>query len=246
MPDAPVHLILGASGGIGAALARRLDARGATLFLASRGSERLSALSKALDAPMLAADLSDPEAVVEAAGAAREHFGRLDGIANCVGSMLLKPAHRTTSDELRETLAIHVGSSFGAVQAAAKYLKKEGGAVVLVSSAAARVGLPNHEAIAAAKGAVEGLMLSAAATYAPYGVRFNAVAPGLVKTALTKRITDVEAQRKASEAMHPLGRLGEADEVASAMAWLLDPEQTWITGQVLGVDGGLASVRSRR
>jgi NAD(P)-dependent dehydrogenase (short-subunit alcohol dehydrogenase family) len=246
MPDAPVHLILGASGGIGAALARRLDARGATLFLASRGSERLSALSKALDAPMLAADLSDPEAVVEAAGAAREHFGRLDGIANCVGSMLLKPAHRTTSDELRETLAIHVGSSFGAVQAAAKYLKKEGGAVVLVSSAAARVGLPNHEAIAAAKGAVEGLMLSAAATYAPYGVRFNAVAPGLVKTALTKRITDVEAQRKASEAMHPLGRLGEADEVASAMAWLLDPEQTWITGQVLGVDGGLANVRSRR
>jgi NAD(P)-dependent dehydrogenase (short-subunit alcohol dehydrogenase family) len=122
---------------------------------------------------------------------------------------------------------------------------QEGGSVVLVSSAAARVGISNHEAIAAAKAGVIGLMRSAAATYAARGLRFNAVAPGLVRTPMTERITKRPSATSASTAMHALGRLGEPADVARLIAWLLDPEQTWITGQVLGADGGLATVRPR-
>jgi NAD(P)-dependent dehydrogenase (short-subunit alcohol dehydrogenase family) len=114
-----------------------------------------------------------------------------------------------------------------------------------VSSAAARIGLANHEAIAAAKAGLEGLARSAAATYARQRIRFNVVAPGLVRTPLTRGLVANELAEKASLAMHPLGRLGEPGDVARAIAWLLDPDQNWITAQVLGVDGGLADVKAR-
>jgi NAD(P)-dependent dehydrogenase (short-subunit alcohol dehydrogenase family) len=120
-----------------------------------------------------------------------------------------------------------------------------GGSIVLVSSAAARLGLANHEAIAAAKAGIIGLTLSSAATYAARGIRVNCVAPGLTRTPMTARLTQNEATLKASTAMHALGRIGEPDDVAGAIDWLLGPESSWITGQVLGVDGGLASVRPR-
>jgi NAD(P)-dependent dehydrogenase (short-subunit alcohol dehydrogenase family) len=175
---------------------------------------------------------------------ARERFGRLDGAANCVGSVLLKPAHLTRDDEFAAVLATNLWSAFHLVRAATKAMDG-GGSIVLVSSAAARTGLPNHEAIAAAKAGVEGLALSAAATYAPRRIRVNCVAPGLVRSQLTARITGSEPALKASLAMHALGRIGEPDDVASAMAWLLDPATSWVTGQVLGVDGGLGALKGR-
>ena len=98
---------------------------------------------------------------------------------------------------------------------------------------------------AAAKAGVIGLTLSAAATYAPRGIRVNCVAPGLVRTPMTARITANEASLKASTAMHALGRIGDPADVAGAIEWLLGPDSGWVTGQVLGVDGGLASVRAR-
>jgi NAD(P)-dependent dehydrogenase (short-subunit alcohol dehydrogenase family) len=103
----------------------------------------------------------------------------------------------------------------------------------------------NHEAIAAAKAGVVGLALSAAATYARYNIRVNCVAPGLTRTPLTASLTQNEQTLKASSALHPLGRIGEPDEVASAIRWFLSPEQSWVTGQVLAVDGGLSSLQSR-
>ena len=120
-----------------------------------------------------------------------------------------------------------------------------GGSIVLVSSAAARTGLANHEAIAAAKAGVMGLTLSAAASYAARGIRVNCVAPGLVETPLAARITGNEGSLQASKAMHALGRIGQPGDVASAMAWLLDPANSWVTGQVIGVDGGLGTIRPR-
>ena len=172
-------------------------------------------------------------------------IGPWPSLVDCAGSILLKPAHLTSAADWNATIATNLTSAFGCVRAAGRLMKGEGGSVVLVSSAAARVGLANHEAIAAAKAGIIGLVLSAAATYAKQKVRFNAVAPGLVRTPLSKGLLSSELAEKASVGMHPLGRLGEPDEVAAAIQWFLDPAQGWITGQVLGIDGGLADLRGR-
>ncbi len=119
------------------------------------------------------------------------------------------------------------------------------GAIVLTSSTAAMIGLTNHEAISAAKAAVIGLMRSASASYSTKGVRINAVAPGLIKTPLTQAITSNEAALKTSTAFHPLGRIGEPQDVAAAILWLLSDESSFITGDVIAVDGGLSSIKLR-
>jgi len=238
-------LVIGAAGGIGSALVRQLVASGAQVFLAGRDPARLGALSAELGLPGATLDAADPDAVDALADRAAAELGGLDGLANCVGSLILKPAHLTSTADWQATLATNLSSAFGCVRAAGRLMKSGGGSVVLVSSAAARVGLANHEAIAAAKAGIIGLTLSAAATYARQGIRFNAVAPGLVRTPLTKGLVASELAEKASIGMHPLGRLGEPEEVAGAILWLLDPAQSWITGQVLGVDGGLANVKGR-
>ncbi len=239
------YLVVGASGGIGAVLVERLAAAGARVFLAARDAGRLAALGERLGAPHAAFDARDADAFDGATDRAAAELGRLDGIVCLAGSILLKPAHLTKPAEWRETIAQNLDTAFNATRAAGRVLTKEGGALVLMSSAAGRTGLANHEAIAAAKAGVIGLARSAAATYAPRGLRVNVVAPGLVDTPLAARILANPASREASRAMHPLGRIGRPEDVASAILWLLDPAQGWVTGEVLGVDGGLGNARAR-
>ncbi len=168
---------------------------------------------------------------------------RIDGVVNCVGSLLLKPAHLTTDDEWASTLATNLNSAFFVLRSSVRAMRKTGGgSIVLISSAAARVGLSNHEAIGAAKAGIIGLALSAAATYARHQIRVNVIAPGMVRTPLTASLTTNSAVFKASTAMHALGRIGEPCDVAAAIEWLLHPHQSWITGQVLGIDGGLSTI----
>jgi len=235
------YLIFGATGGVGSALAHTLLARGDRVIASGRDPQTLALLSSALGTPPLLADATSSAEVAEVFAAA----GAIDGVANCVGSLLLKPAHITTDDEWAAVLRTNLDSAFYVLRGAAKAMMTTGGSVVLVSSAAGRLGLQNHEAIAAAKAGIIGLTLSAAATYGPRNIRVNCVAPGLTDTPLTARITSNEAAAKASTAMHALGRLGAAQDVANMMAFLLDPANSWITGQTFGVDGGLGTVRGK-
>jgi NAD(P)-dependent dehydrogenase (short-subunit alcohol dehydrogenase family) len=241
MNETATYLVIGASGGIGSALSRRLAAEGANLVLAAPDSERLRQLGADLHAQTKVTDASSRESVLAAVEAA-QGAGDFRGVANCVGSILLRPAHLTTPEQLEEVVRLNLTTAFNTVAAAAPALRS-GGSIVLFSSAAAGYGLPNHEAIAAAKAAVEGLARSAAATYARRGVRVNAVAPGLVNTALSSAVLRSDATLEASRAMHPLGRLGEPEDVAALAAWLLGDDSSWVTGQVYGCDGGLARVR---
>lgn len=234
-------LVIGAAGGIGRELVEILHRGGWSLVLAGRTREPLDELAAARGGQAVTLDARDMDAVDEVF---RNHPG-INGAVNLAGSILLKPAHLTTAAEFDETIALNLRTAFALTRAAGKHMKASGGSVVLMSSCAATIGLTNHEAIAAAKAGVEGLVRAAAASYASAGIRFNAVAPGLVATPMAKRITDNEAALKASQAMHPLGRIGAAGEIARAIAFLLGDESAWTTGQVLGVDGGLARVRSR-
>jgi len=243
----PVMVIVGGSGGIGSATARRLSAQGCRVVLAARNSERLQAVANEIGAEPLLLDARDGAAVDAMIQTVHARHGRIDGVVNCAGSILLKPAHLISDQEFADTLAINLTTAFNLLRASTRLMMRQagGGSIVLCSSVAARRGLLNHEAIAAAKAAVEGLALAAAASYARSGVRINCVAPGLTRTELTRGIIQNEAVAKASAGLHPLGRIGEASEVASAICWLLDREQSWVTGQVIGVDGGLGHVQSR-
>jgi 3-oxoacyl-[acyl-carrier protein] reductase len=246
VPDAPVHLVVGATGATGSALTRRLRERGDTVVAAARDADALADLGERTGAHVRPVDARDVGAVEDLVAAVVADHGRLDGAANLAGSVLLKPAHTTSAEDFAEVVALNLTTAFALVRAAAPAMRRAGGSIVLAASAAAQTGIANHEAIAAAKGGVIGLTRSAAATYGPRGVRVNAVAPGLVDAAMTASIVGDERQVEASRAMHVLGRIGTGDDVAAAVAFLLDPANDWITGQVLGVDGGLGQVRPRQ
>jgi len=245
--NSPVMIIVGGAGGIGSAVARKLAARGCQLILTGRNAERLAAVAAATGAETFPLDARDSAAVDALMQSVFARHGRIDGLVNCAGSILLKPAHAITDQEFAGTLATNLTTAFNLLRAAVRVMMQQtgGGSIVLCSSVAARRGFVNHEAIAAAKAGVEGLALAAAASYARFGVRVNCVAPGLTRTELTRSLTQNEAIAKMSAALHPLGRIGEPEDVASAIGWLLDAEQKWVTGQVVGVDGGLGAVQAR-
>ncbi|MEL6499602.1 MAG: SDR family oxidoreductase [Planctomycetota bacterium] len=247
MADQHAIGIIGATGGIGSALAKRLAEAGHPLALAARDQGKLDALAESIPGDHMThvLDATQPSEIVEFGKTAADRFGGLAGLANCVGSIVIAPADRTTDEQFETTLRLNLWSAFGTVQAAAKTMRKTGGSVVLFATAAARAGLPNHEAIAAAKGGVIGLAQSAAATYATSNIRINVVAPGLVDTPGAAGIVGSDMARKASEAMHALGRIGTADDVAPLAALLLSDQSGWTTGQVFGVDGGLATLKTR-
>ena len=250
MAQPPVYVLVGGTGGIGAPLARRLAEDGAHIVIGARDADRLSAIAGETGAKAFTLDATEPDAIAGLVQAAVDAHGRVDGVANLVGSILLKPAHALSPEAFDETLRLNLHTAFFAVRAAATAMRKNadppGGSVVLMSSVAARLGLANHEAVAAAKAGVEGLARAAAATYAPQGIRVNAVAPGLVRTPLAGRLVASEQAVEASAKMHPLGRIGEPEDLTDALAFLLDRDRSgWVTGQALSVDGGFSTVRPR-
>lgn len=237
-------IIIGATGGIGSALCTQLMAEGHTLFLSAQHAEPLHQKAQALGMASHPCDATQADDVEQLFHLAQNALGSIDGVAHCVGSVLLKPAHITKPHEWDNTLMTNLTSAFWVVRSAAKIMQKSGGSIVLCASAAGRIGLPNHDAIGAAKAGIIGLTQCSAATYAKKGIRINCVAPGMVETPLSASLLKNDAMRQASANMHPLGHIGQPNDVASAMAWLLNQNQGWLTGQVLGVDGGLATLKA--
>ena len=184
----------------------------------------------------------DEEFMKTSIKAAADQWQQIDGYAHFSGSILLKPLHLTRLDEWEEVMRRHVTTAVVGLRALLPILKQQGfGSVVLVSSTAARIGLQNHEAIAAAKGALEGLIRSCAATYAP--VRFNGVAPGLTRSRMSQRIVENENALKTSLQLQSIPQLAEARDQAEMISFLLSERSQMISGQIIAVDGGLSTTK---
>ncbi|MCU0636054.1 MAG: SDR family oxidoreductase [Gemmatimonadaceae bacterium] len=244
--DPRTILITGARGGIGRALATQLHAEGYRVVAVGRDAAALDDVPATL---RVAADTTTPDGATAALTACREPLGVVPGtLAHCVGSTLIAPLHRTRAEQARELLRVNLDSAVWMLGAWISAVLDSGGpangaSAVLVSSVVARIGVANHEVIAAAKGGVEALGRSAAATYAAQGIRVNVVAPGMTETPLTARMLSLPAMREGAGRQYPLGGVQTADEVARVMAWLLSEAAGRITGQVIPVDGGFTSVR---
>lgn len=237
------YIIVGGSGGIGAALARSLAAAERPVHLIGRDRAKLEALAAETGATLAVADVLDRAALETAIKAAGSDIA---GLAYAVGSITLKPVSRLTDEDVERDFRLNALGALRAVQAALPGLKAHDGApsVLLFSSVAVAQGFTAHASIAMAKGAVEGLTLALAAELAPK-VRVNCIAPSLTRTPLAAALTANEQMAAAIAAMHPLQRLGEAGDVAGLSAFLLSPAASWITGQIIGVDGGRSSLRSK-
>ena len=237
---API-LILGGHGGIGGAVARRLAADGHALHLAARDEAALAGLAGELGARYSTCDVLDHDSLRATVEAAATEDG-LGGLVYAVGTINIVPLRRAEPQEFMDAFAINVVGAAQAVRHAQPALTRARGAVVLFSTVAVGQGFPHHAIIAAAKGGVEGLTRALAAELAPE-VRVNAVAPTLTRTPLAARLTSSETYARAIAAQHPLNRLAEPDDVADLAAFPVGPRAAYITGQIVGVDGGRGSLR---
>ncbi len=229
-------LVVGGSRGIGQAVVDLLADGGANVYIVSRTPP----VVLPANAMHLAADVGTLLETLPAF--LPEH---LHGLVYSVGSITLKPFNRLTEHDFLNDYQLNVLGAARAVQHALKPLKAAGGAsVVLVSSVAARAGMPYHASIAAAKSAVEGLGLSLAAELASQSIRVNIVAPSLTDTPMAQHLLNTPEKREAAARRHPLGKFGQPEDIARTITFLLSPDSSWMTGQVIGVDGGLSSLRT--
>lgn len=227
-------LIVGASSGIGHALADSLQAQGATLFTAGRSQP------EGIQSTHMTWDITQ----TSAAEALTQLPDTLHGIVYCPGTINLKPFQRLTLDDYRTDLEINVLGAVGTIHACYAAIKKSrSGSIVLFSTVAAKLGMGMHSSVSVAKSAVEGLTKSLAAELAPFNVRVNAVAPSLTETPMAQFLLADDTKREAANKRHPLSRYGSPQDIAGMAAYLLGDQASWITGQIIGVDGGMGSLK---
>lgn len=222
-------LLIGGSYGIGNAIAKKLHNQH-DVFIASRSNEGLSELNVTHIPFDASSDELDLNALPE----------ELHGFIYCPGSINLKPFKMLSTDSFISDMQLNF---FNLVKVTKDIMPKMAtdSSVVFFSTVAVGTGMPFHSSVAAAKGAIEGFAKSMAAEYAPK-VRFNVVAPSLVDTPLASRLLNNDRKREMMAERHPLKRFGKAEDIAAAASFLLSEESSWMTGQILGVDGGLSTL----
>lgn len=238
-------LIYGGSGGIGSAIARAIKARGQEVHLVGRDRGKLEAIATEIGAGFTVGDVTEAAVFAEAAQAASQG-GALKGLVYAVGTINLKPVGRLSDENFLKDFRINALGAAKAIQAALPHLKQAEGtaAIVLFSTVAVAQGFAAHASVAMAKGAIEGLTLALATELAPR-IRVNCIAPSLTKTPLAASLTGNEAMAKAIADLHPLQRLGEPGDIAPLAALLASDDASWITGQIIGVDGGRSTLRTK-
>ena len=227
------YLVAGGSSGIGFELVKQLTEAGNEVIAVSRNPGELLSLPHVKHIPY---DVKNNEAL-----SLKEE--QIDGIAYCPGTIHLKPFHGLKPEDFQEDFEINVKGAVKIIQSALKMLKKSDHAsIVLFSTVAVQQGMPFHASVAASKGAIEGLTRALAAELAPK-IRVNCIAPSITDTPLASRILSSDEKKKASAKRHALDRIGSASEVARMASFLLSDQSGWMTGQVIGLDGGMSAIR---
>lgn len=226
------YLIVGGSYGIGLETVKILSENGANVFVASRSSDRLSGFANVNHQTFDALGEEELELPDE-----------LHGLVYCPGSINLKPFRSLKPEAFRQDFEINVLGAVKVLRQSQKVLQKtENSSVVLFSTVAVALGMPYHSSIAASKGAIEGLAKSLAAEWSPK-VRVNCIAPSLTNTPLASRLLSTDERKEASAQRHPLKRYGTVNDIAESVCFLLSDKSSWMTGQVMGVDGGISGVK---
>ncbi len=220
-------VLVGGNSGIGKAVAAQLQENGATIFSYSRTGEGTAAVDFSTDFEELP---GLPEII--------------DGVVYCPGTINLKPFHRISITDFKQEMEVNFYGAIRLLQACLKGLKKSSSpSVVLYSTVAVQTGMGFHAGIASAKGAVEGLTRSLAAEWAPNKIRVNSIAPSLTETPLASALLSTPEKKEASDKRHPLGRVGKAEDIAEATVFLLSEKSSWMTGQILHLDGGMSHLK---
>ena len=227
------YLIFGATGSVGSSLAEQLKNSGNDIHLVARNEGEVKAIANKLDCSFTVADVLENGFIEKI----KTNINEIKGMAYCIGSIDLKPLRMVTETDMNKCMKLNLYSAIEAIKGYQESLKKNKGSVVLFSTVAAQRGFTNHTIIASAKAAVEGLTVTLAAEFAP-NIRVNCIAPSLSKSKIAEPMLKNPAIAEGIAKAHPLKRLGEGKDSAALAKFLITEESSWITGQVIAVDGG--------
>jgi meso-butanediol dehydrogenase/(S,S)-butanediol dehydrogenase/diacetyl reductase len=245
-PGKPVVLVTGASAGLGDAIARRFAAGGFRIVAVARRKDRLDQLatdlSRTTNIEILAADVTHPDTPARAVELAKRAFGRLDCLVNNAGSGKWAPVHETDDDMLNEVIDISLKAPFRFCRAALGVMGP-GSSILHVGSVFGMVGGLNGGIYCAVKAGLIGLTQTLAAQYGANGIRSNLVAPGVIRTDMTKDYWDAPAFRRINQEMTPFNRDGTPEDIANAVYFLASEQGSYINGQTLALDGGWSTTK---